>query len=132
MFAASGPLHRKSVLVRLINLKAHISGVGFVELAIVKAGQRLQGIHPCPELVNTHIILGTGKAMLQTAEKDSNLIGLHSGIGGNQFIMIIPAVQIKQVAFSAQNLAALIQRTHIHAHIVLLGIESNVNQCLGF
>ena len=66
--------------------------------------------------------------MLQTAEKHRNLVWLHIGICWNQLIVVVLAIQIQQVIFFTQNLAALIQGSHINAHVIFLRIKRNADQ----
>ena len=128
MFTAFGPLHRQLIFIGLVDFIRNITGIGLIELSVLQTRKSLQGVYTRTQFIHPHIIFRASQTVLQTAEKHRNLVWLHIGICWNQLIVVVLAIQIQQVIFFTQNLAALIQGSHINAHVILLRIKRNADQ----
>ena len=94
MFTAFGPLHRQLIFIGLVDFIRNITGIGLIELSVLQTRKSLQGVYTRTQLIHSHIVFRTSQAVLQTAEKYRNLVGLHVGIRGNQLVAVILTVQI--------------------------------------
>ena len=97
MLAALAPGLGKAVLVGVIDVPRHVPGRSLSELAIIQAGERLQGVYAGAELVHAHVVLGPGQAVLQAREEDGDPVGLHVRMLGNELVPAVQGVQVKQV-----------------------------------
>ena len=128
MFTAFCPLHRQLIFIGLVDFIRNITGISLIKLSVLQTRKSLQSVNTGSQFIHSHIIFRSSQAVLQTAEKYRNLVGLHVGICWNQLIAVILTVQIQQVVFFTQNLTALIQGSHINAHVVFLCIKRNADQ----
>ena len=128
VLAAPSPGGGEPVFVLAVDLIGHPARVGFVELAVVHAGEGLQGVDAGAELVHAHVVLGGGEAALEAAEEDGEDIGLHVRAGGDELEGAVPGVQVEQVVLSAEDFAALVQGADVDADVVFLRVEGGVDE----
>ena len=94
--------------------------MGIAELAVLHAGEGLEGVGGAAALVDAHVELAAGEGALHTAEEDGDGIGLHRGMGGDEFIMVVEGVEVEQMVLAREELAALVELAGAYAHIAVL------------
>lgn len=68
--------------------------------------------------------------MFQAGKKNGDLEGLHRGMFRDQFILIVPAVKVKQMVRFTQYLTGLIQHTDVDPDVILFGAKCHIDQLL--
>ena len=131
VFAAAGPGGGQPVFVLQIDVLGHVAGSGLLELAVVHLGIGLQSIDAGTQLVDAHVVLGTREVVFQTREEDHDLIGFHLGMLGDEFVLAVERVEVEEMVFLAEHLAALIELADADADVVELGIVGDVDDFLG-
>ena len=86
-----------------------LTQVGLAELAVLHAGEGLEGVGGAAALVDAHVELTAGEGALHTTEEDGDGVGLHRGMGGDELIVVVEGVEIEQMVLTREKLAALVE-----------------------
>ena len=120
VFGSLGPVLGQALAVLAEHLNGDLAQVGFAELAVLHAGEGLEGIGGAAALVHAHVELAAGEGALHTAEEDGDGIGLHRGMGGDEFIVVVERIEVEQMVLAREQLAALVELAGAYAHIAVL------------
>ena len=120
VFGSLGPVLGQAVAVLTEHFDGDFAQMGIAELAVLHAGEGLEGIGGAAALVHAHVELAAGKGALHTAEEDGDGIGFHRGMGGDELIVVVERIEIEQMVLAREQLAALVELAGAYAHIAVL------------
>lgn len=120
VFGTARPVLGQAVAVLAEHFDGDLTQVGIAKLAVLHAGEGLEGIGGAAALVDAHVELAAGKGALHTAEEDGYGVGLHRGMGGDELIVVVEGVEVEQMVLTREELAALVELAGAYAHIAVL------------
>lgn len=127
VFGSLGPVLGQAVAVLAEHFDGDLAQVGIAELAVLHAGEGLEGVGGAAALVDTHVELAAGEGALHTAEEDGDGIGLHRWMGGDELIVVVEGVEVEQMVLAREQLAALVELAGAYAHIAVLYSHSHLD-----
>lgn len=111
VFGTACPVLGQAVAVLAEHLDGDLAQVGIAKLAVLHAGEGLEGVGGAAALVDAHVELAAGEGALHTAEEDGDGIGLHRGMGGDELIVVVEGIEVEQMVLAREELAALVELT---------------------
>lgn len=120
VFGSLGPVLGQAVAVLAEHFDGDLTQVGLAKLAVLHAGEGLEGVGGAAALVDAHVELAAGEGALHTAEEDGDGVGFHRWMGGDELIVVIERIEIEQMVLAREQLAALVELAGAYAHIAVL------------